>query len=251
MATRYAGQRPWEAQPQEVASPGDRRLRFLYSGAAPDIDLVTGAKLTRTGTRVIVPGRDGLANDLDGSSQALAVPLDLSNAGNAITVVALVDIKSFPSAYHMLWEFTADAYTSAGSFGLYRSSSSSQFEVTTSATGSNRDVKGYASATGRRVLGVVYDHNQPSGSRVKLYLDGALQSGSDIVATGTGAGFANSTLYFGARTASSLWADYELYGFAVFEGALTGSEIADVSGNFWQLLAPPVLPRASGCGGCP
>lgn len=233
----------WFRQPREKILPGDRRLRFLYNGATPDIELVSGKPLTRAGTRVASTGPDGIAGSFNGSSQALSFPLDLSDVKTAITAVALIDIRSYSGSYNMLWEFTADGQTTLGGFGAYADNANTRINnVCAGAPGfSGASIDTLSPRpTGRHVLVVVYDHTLAATDRVTVWLDGVLATTSDLLSTALGAGFANSTLYIGARTASTLWADMGLYGFALIEGALSGGEIVDVSRNFWRFAAPAI-----------
>lgn len=255
MATRYAGQRPWRAQSQAASRPSqswlDAGLRLLINGATPDIDLVSRKTVSRTGARVIVAGADGLAFDADGSSRALSIPLNLSNT-SAVTVVALLDVKSRPGSYNVFFEFTTDGNVDVGGFAAYNNVGLSRFDVGTKSD-SGLDAISYSlPSIGRQVLAVVFDHTQTSGSQIQLWIDGVLQTSTGTQSASGSAGvFANSTLYIGARTASSLWADNEYFGLALFDRALSPSQHVELGRDYWQLFAPQSSRAPVAAGGAP
>jgi hypothetical protein len=236
---------PWTQQPQirlglNKASPFARSVRVLLSGAQPGVNLVDGKPLTVTGGASQRGTTQGIAQSFNGTSQALSMPLDLSNT-NAVTVLSAFVFDSYPSLYAMFWEFTSDGQANAGAFASYYDVAGGGFSVVTG---------GATGATGNRyaltapsflVLATTYDQSLTPTAWISTYKNGVGDAPITQYLTGSvGGSFANSTLYIGARTASTLWANFSPALFALLDRALSDAEHAYLAANPWQLLAPMV-----------
>lgn len=236
---------PWiervrDSQPLDASvgidwgNPITRGLRVLLNGAVKPVSPWTTIGGVSSST-----GPTGVGVLLNGTSQALSMPLDLTNT-RAVTVVSKLTPISYPGTYQMFWEFGADGNTTNGGFTTYGFTTSNRLETGTNGGGAGRDSAVLASP--RPAIGVpvsvtsTYDHTAASGQQLGLYLDGVQKSLTTSPATGGSGAFGNLTLYVGARTGSTLWANNKYDCFALFDVKKTDAEIKSLSDNPWQLF---------------
>jgi hypothetical protein len=234
---------PWTQQPQirlglNTASPFARNVRVLISGARPGINLVDGKPLTVTGGASQRGTTQGIAQSFNGTSQALSMPLDLSNT-NGVTVLSVMVLDSLSASFGMFWELTADSGANPGAFSAYYDAGTAKVNIATSgSSGANFNLFAPPSTAAPIVLATTHDQSLGTSAWSSMHINGQRQSGTTAL-SGTAAGvFANSTLYIGARTASTLWANFSPALFALLDRALSDVEHAYLAANPWQLLAP-------------
>ena len=212
-------------------NPITRGLRVILNGADNQVapwTIIGGASRSLDQT--------GISRLVNGSNQALSTPLDLTNT-KAVTVVSLMTPVGYSSPYNMFWEFTADGNSVNGGFALYSNNSSARIDI--GCNGGGTDSANYSPrfATGVPVsLAATYDHTKPNGQQIGLFTDGVPTAVTVSGSLGGSGSFGNSTLYLGARTASTLWAYNKYTFFVLFDCRKTDAEIKSLYDNPWQVF---------------
>ncbi len=212
-------------------NPITRGLRVILNGADNQVapwTIIGGASRSLDQT--------GISRLVNGSNQALSTPLDLTNT-KAVTVVSLMTPVGYSSPYNMFWEFTADGNSVNGGFALYSNNSSARIDI--GCNGGGTDSANYSPrfATGVPVsLAATYDHTKPNGQQIGLFTNGVPAAVTVSGSLGGSGSFGNSTLYLGARTASTLWAYNKYTFFVLFDCRKTDAEIKSLYDNPWQLF---------------
>lgn len=212
-------------------NPITRGLRVILNGADNQVapwTIIGGASRSLDQT--------GISRLVNGSNQALSTPLDLTNT-KAVTVVSLMTPVGYSSPYNMFWEFTADGNAVNGGFALYSNNSSARIDI--GCNGGGTDSANYSPrfATGVPVsLAATYDHTKPNGQQIGLFTNGVPTAVTVSGSLGGSGSFGNSTLYLGARTASTLWAYNKYTFFVLFDCRKTDAEIKSLYDNPWQVF---------------
>jgi hypothetical protein len=168
--------------------------------------------------------------------QGLAVPLDLTGV-QAVTVVAILDIRAITTTQQNLWEFGTDTVGTRRGFSAYFKNTG--FEAWVGSGGTARDGNVYASPTvGLHAIATVYDQTLAPGSQIFMYMDGVLQARtSRSGSTGANGTFQAQTLHVASRTSSMYWANTSIKLLLVFDRALSSDEILSISQNPLQLFS--------------
>ena len=212
-------------------NPITRGLRVILNGSDNQVapwTIIGGASRSLDQT--------GISRLVNGSNQALSTPLDLTNT-KAVTVVSLMTPVGYSSPYNMFWEFTADGNSVNGGFALYSNNSSARIDI--GCNGGGTDAANYSPrfATGVPVsLAATYDHTKPNGQQIGLFTNGVPTAVTVSGLLGGSGSFGNSTLYLGARTASTLWAYNKYTFFVLFDCRKTDAEIKSLYDNPWQVF---------------
>lgn len=212
-------------------NPITRGLRVILNGSDNQVapwTIIGGASRSLDQT--------GISRLVNGSNQALSTPLDLTNT-KAVTVVSLMTPVGYSSPYNMFWEFTADGNSVNGGFALYSNNSSARIDI--GCNGGGTDAANYSPrfATGVPVsLAATYDHTKPNGQQIGLFTNGVPTAVTVSGSLGGSGSFGNSTLYLGARTASTLWAYNKYTFFVLFDCRKTDAEIKSLYDNPWQVF---------------
>ena len=213
------------------SNPITRGLRVLLNGSDNQV-----APWTIIGGASRSLDKTGISRLVNGSNQALSTPLDLTNT-KAVTVVSLMTPVGYFSPYNMFWEFTADGNAVNGGFALYSNNSSARIDI--GCNGGGTDAANYSPrfATGVPVsLAATYDHTKPNGQQIGLFTNGDPTAVTVSGSLGGSGSFGNSTLYLGARTASTLWAYNQYTFFVLFDCRKTDAEIKSLYDNPWQVF---------------
>jgi Tol biopolymer transport system component len=191
----------------------------VFGGA--DASLTGGVSLGETGGLV---GDSSSAALFDGSSGAAHAPVDLSGSGKQ-TVEFWMKWHAFGADDALALEFTPNFNENAGGF-LVDPNAGGSFGVGVGKESSrNNSFFGQPSAEAWHYYAFVIDTEASGASEIVPYVDGHAVSYSKT-ASGTGGGFADSTLYWMSRDASSLLGSGDMQDLALYSGALSSSTIA-------------------------
>jgi YD repeat-containing protein len=165
----------------------------------------------------------------DGSNDAASAALNLSGTSK-LTVEFWLKWSSFSNNDDLAFEFTPNSSNTNGGFFIDPNSSElllSRFGVGIGrSTSRNTAYFSRPSANVWHHYAIVFDSTAAASQQVIPYVDGQAVSYLKLN-SGTGAGaFANSTLYFMSRSASSLFGQGSLDEVALYNRALSAAEIA-------------------------
>jgi len=183
---------------------------------------------------VTLGGAGALATDpdksasFDGSNDAATVSLDLSTAG-AVTVEFWLKWASYANDGRLAFEFTSNSTLNGGSFFIEPNSSEQNGRFGVGIGGllkRNTSLFNRPSANAWHHYAIVFDTKAAGPQEVIPYVDGVPVSYSKG-SSSTGFGnFANSTLYFMSRGASSRFGKGSLDEVAIYNRALSAAEVA-------------------------
>jgi YD repeat-containing protein len=187
--------------------------------------------VTLGGAGALAGGKDSNPSaSFDGSNDAASAALNLS-ATNKLTVEFWLKWSSFSNNDDLAFEFTPNSSNTNGGFFIDPNSSEvlalSRFGVGIGrSTSRNTAYFSRPSANVWHHYAIVFDSSATASQQVIPYVDGVAASYFKLN-SGTGAGnFANSTLYFMSRNASSLFGNGSLDEVAIYNRALTATEIS-------------------------
>ena len=187
--------------------------------------------VTLGGAGALAGGNDSNPSaSFDGSNDAASAALNLS-ATNKLTVEFWLKWSSFSNNDDLAFEFTPNSTNTNGGFFIDPNSSEilalSRFGVGIGrSTSRNTAYFTRPSANVWHHYAIVMDSSATASQQVIPYVDGVAVSYFKLN-SGTGAGnFANSTLYFMSRAASSLFGNGSLDEVAIYNRALTAAEIS-------------------------
>ncbi len=168
------------------------------------------------------------AASFDGTNDNAAASVNLSGTSK-VTIEFWMKWTTFANNDDLAFEFTANNTNSNGAFVINPNSttSSSRFEVAIGRNGSRNNAYFTRPSAGVwHHYAIVLNTTATASQQILAYVDGAAVSitkGS----SGTGAGnFANSTLNFMSRNGSSLFGAGTLDEVAIYNQALTATQIA-------------------------
>jgi YD repeat-containing protein len=187
--------------------------------------------VTLGGAGALAGGADSNPSaSFDGSNDAASAPLNLSGT-NKLTIEFWLKWSSFANNDDLAFEFTPNSSNTNGGFFVDPNSSEllalSRFGVGIGrSTSRNTAYFTRPSANVWHHYAIVMDSSATASQQVIPYVDGVAVSYTKLN-SGTGAGnFANSTLYFMSRNASSLFGKGNLDEVAIYNKALTAAEIS-------------------------
>jgi Tol biopolymer transport system component len=194
----------------------------VFSGS--DASLAGGVTLGEPGGLVEDSSTAALFN---GSSGAASAPVDLSGSGK-LTVEFWMKWKAFANDDALAMEFTPNFNEHAGGFLVDPNASGGGTFGVGVGEGSSRNNVYFArpSAEAWHHYAFVIDTTGSGASEIKPYVDGHEVSYTKTE-SGTGGGFANSTLYWMSRDASSLFGSGAMQNLALYDDALDGTTIAE------------------------
>jgi sugar lactone lactonase YvrE len=173
-------------------------------------------------------GDSSTAALFDGSSGAAQAPVDLSGSGR-LTVEFWMKWKTFGDDDALALEFTPNFNEHAGGFLVDPSASDGggTFAVGVGEGGSRNNVFfAQPSAEQWHYYAFVIDTEGSGTTEITPYVDGHAVSYTKS-ASGTGGGFADSTLYWMSRDASSLFGAGSMQDLALYDGALSSGTILE------------------------
>ena len=192
-------------------------------------DVVGGADASLVGG-VTLGVMGGLVGDsstsalFDGSSGAAHAPVDLSGSGKH-TVELWMKWHAFGEDDALALEFTPNFNENAGGF-LVDPNAGGSFGVGVGKDSSrNNSFFAQPSAEAWHYYAFVIDTEASGASEITPYVDGHAVSYSKTE-SGTGGGFADSTLYWMSRDAGSLFGSGDMQDLALYNGTLSSSTIA-------------------------
>jgi PKD repeat protein len=169
------------------------------------------------------------AASFDGSNDSASAPLNLSGA-DRITVEFWLNWATFANDDKLAFEFTPNFNNTNGGFLINPNSSTSggRFEVALGRNASRNNAYFTRPTAGAwHHYAIVLNTSTLVGSQViTIYVDGkavSITKGSSGILS---SGFANSTLYFMSRAGSSLFGKGTLDDVAIYDEALTATQIA-------------------------
>jgi PKD repeat protein len=187
--------------------------------------------VTLGGAGALAGGADSNPSaSFDGTNDAATAPLNLS-ATNKLTVEFWLKWSSFANNDDLAFEFTPNSANTNGGFFIDPNASEllalNRFGVGIGrSTSRNTAYFTRPSANVWHHYAFVFDSTAAASQQVIPYVDGQPVSYTKLN-SGTGAGnFANSTLYFMSRAATSLFGKGNLDEVAIYNRALTAAEIA-------------------------
>jgi YD repeat-containing protein len=186
--------------------------------------------VTLGGAGALAGGKDSNPSaSFDGSNDAASAALNLS-ATSKLTVEFWLKWSSFSNNDDLAFEFTPNSGNTNGGFFIDPNSSElllSRFGVGIGrSTSRNTAYFPRPSANVWHHYAIVFDSSATASQQVIPYVDGTAVSYLKLN-SGTGAGaFANSTLYFMSRAATSLFGQGSLDEVAIYNRALTAAEIS-------------------------
>jgi len=201
---------------------------FADSVGAKTATAVNG--VTLGGSGALAGGKDSNPSaSFDGSNDAASAALNLS-ATNKLTVEFWLKWSSFSNNDDLAFEFTPNSTNTNGGFFINPNSSElllSRFGVGIGrSTSRNTAYFSRPSANVWHHYAIVMDSSATASQQVIPYVDGVAVSYLKT-SSGTGAGnFANSTLYFMSRSASSVFGQGSLDELAIYNRGLTAAEIS-------------------------
>jgi PKD repeat protein len=186
-----------------------------------DASLVGGVTLGATGGLV----GDGSTSALfDGSSGAAHAPVDLSGSGKH-TIEFWMKWHAFGEDDALALEFTPNFNENAGGF-LVDPNAGGSFGVGVGKDSSrNNSFFAQPSAEAWHYYAFAIDTEASGATEITPYVDGHAVSYSKTQ-SGTGGGFADSTLYWMSRDASSLLGSGDMQDLALYDGTLSPDTIA-------------------------
>jgi PKD domain. len=168
------------------------------------------------------------AASFDGTNDSASAPLNLSST-QRLTIEFWLKWTAFANDDRLALEFTPNFNNTNGGFLVNPDSSTSggRFEVALGRSGSRNNVYFTRPSAGAwHHYAFVLNTTASASQQVLAYVDGKAVSTSKG-SSGTGAGsFANSTLYFMSRNSASLFGRGTLDELAVYNQALTATQIA-------------------------
>jgi YD repeat-containing protein len=185
---------------------------------------------TLGGAGALAGGNDSNPSaSFDGTNDTASAPLNLSGT-NKLTIEFWLKWSSFANNDDLAFEFTPNSSNTNGGFFVDPNSSElflSRFGVGIGrSTSRNTAYFSRPSANVWHHYAIVFDSSATASQQVIPYVDGAAVSYLKLN-SGTGAGnFANSTLYFMSRGASSLFGNGNLDEVAIYNRALSAAEIS-------------------------
>jgi YD repeat-containing protein len=184
--------------------------------------------VTLGGAGALAGGADSNPSaSFDGTNDTASAALNLS-ATNKLTVEFWLKWSSFSNNNDLAFEFTPNSSNTNGGFFIAPNSSELQrFGIGIGrSTSRNTAYFSRPSANAWHHYAFVFDSSATASQQVIPYVDGVAVSYLKPN-SGTGAGnFANSTLYFMSRAASSLFGSGNLDEVAIYNRALTAAEIS-------------------------
>jgi PKD repeat protein len=178
------------------------------------------------GAQGAVPGTD-TAVTFDGVNDYASAGIDLS-AASTITVEFWLKWNAFANDESLAMEFTPNFNDNAGGFLVDPNSpqSGGRFGLGLGVNSSRNDAYFTRPTAGAwHHYALVFDTTAPGATQIVPYVDGQAVPYTKT-ATGTGANFANSTLYFMSRAGTSLFGGGGLDELAIYTRALTSGEIS-------------------------
>jgi PKD repeat protein len=221
-------------------------LADVFAGA--DAALTGGVTLGEPGG---LPEETGAhAAVFDGTSGAAQAGVNLS-ATHELTVEFWMKWESYASADRLALELTPNFNEYPGGLLIDPDPSGSSDFAVSIGHGASRNTISFERPTAGawHYYAFVIDTSASAEDEIKPYLDGRAVSYTST-ASGTGAGnFASSTLYWMSRDASSLFGAGSMQDLALYEGALTKSEIVShyelaAGGPKASLTSTPVVASA-------
>ena len=193
----------------------------VFAGANASVS--GGVSLGEPGALVEDPSTSA---SFDGSSGAAHAPVDLSGSGKE-TVEFWMKWKAYASDDHLALEFTPNFNENAGGFLVDPDAPEygGKFGVGVGEGGSRNNVFfARPSAGAWHYYAFVINTEGSGATEITPYVDGKAVSYAKSE-SGTGGGFANSTLYWMSRDASSLFGAGDMQDLALYRGALSSSTI--------------------------
>ncbi|MEO8715244.1 MAG: PKD domain-containing protein, partial [Acetobacteraceae bacterium] len=175
-----------------------------------------------------IAGDSTTALSFNGTSDSGSIPIDLSGS-KTLTVEFWLKWNAYTNNDALAMEYTPNFNNQPGGFLVDPNSSFGQFAVSLGYSGS-RNIATFPrpSAGAWHYYAFVLDTTQPGASTITPYVDGQAVSYTNQGYSGTGAGnFAKSTLYLMSRGGSSLFGAGTLGQLALYNGALSASQILD------------------------
>jgi YD repeat-containing protein len=173
-----------------------------------------------------VPGTD-TAVSFDGVNDYASAGIDLS-AASKVTVEFWLKWNAFANDESLAMEFTPNFNDNAGGFLVDPNSpqDGGRFGLGIGVNGTRNDAYFARPTAGAwHHYALVFDTTAPGATQIVPYVDGQAVTYTKT-ATGTGASFANSTLYFMSRAGTALFGAGGLDELAVYTRALSSAEIA-------------------------
>jgi PKD repeat protein len=188
-----------------------------------------GSSFGQTGA---LAGDPNTALGFDGTDDSGSVPLNLS-ATNKATIEFWLNWSSFDNDDDLAMELTSNFNGNSGGFVVDPDAGQGSFGVGIGVADSRNNVFfARPSAGAWHHYALVFDTTAPPAQQVTPYVDGQPVSYSKT-ADGTGAGnFANSTLYLMSRAGTGLYGQGGLDELAVYNRALSATEIAEHDASF-------------------
>jgi phage gp45-like len=186
--------------------------------------------VTLGGAGALAGGADSNPSaSFDGTNDAASAALNLSGT-NKLTLEFWLKWSSFSNNDNLAFEFTPNSNNTNG--GCFIDPNSSELFLSRFGVGIGRSTSrntAYFTRPSANVwhhYAIVMDSSAAASQQVIPYVDG-VAVGYTKLNSGTGAGnFANSTLYFMSRAASSLFGKGNLDEVAIYNRALTAAEIS-------------------------
>jgi hypothetical protein len=180
---------------------------------------------------VTLGGPGGLVGDsstaaLFGGSGSAQAGVDLSGSGK-LTVEFWMKWKAFANDDGLAMEFTPNFNEHAGGFLVDPNASVGTFGVGVGEYGARNNVFfARPSAEAWHYYAFVIDTEGSGATEITPYVDGHVVSYTKTE-SGTGGGFADSTLYWMSRDASSLFGSGSMQDLALYEGTLSATAILE------------------------
>ena len=196
---------------------------FADVAASADAEVSGGVTLGESGGLVEDSSTAVLFNGSSGSAQA---PVDLSGSGK-LTVEFWMKWKAFANDDGLAMEFTPNFNENAGGFLVDPNASVGTFGVGVGEYGARNNVFfARPSAEHWHYYAFVIDTEGSGATEITPYVDGHAVSYTKTE-SGTGGGFADSTLYWMSRDASSLFGSGAMQDLALYDGTLSSSAILE------------------------
>lgn len=171
-----------------------------------------------------------------GSAGVASVPIDLSPY-TAITVSFWMYWDSFANNDKMAMEYTPNWYLNSGSFAIDPNDSGGKFSVSLKYGAS------IASLAVDRPSANVWHHYTVAINRnltkISMYVDGVLRTGTENSFGNNFSNFVNSTLFILSRNNSALYGAGRMQNLCIRSGVSNAAAIAEVEyKNPWQIFQP-------------
>lgn len=173
-----------------------------------------------------VQGDPTTAISFNGTSDSGAIPMNLSGS-KTITVEFWLKWNTYANNDALAMELTSNFNSYNGGLLVDPNSTYGKFAVSIG-RGSSRNIAAFTrpSAGAWHHYAFVLDTTQPGATTITPYVDGQPVSYTNQGYSGTGAGnFANSTLYLMSRGGTTLFGAGTLDQVAIYNGALTASQV--------------------------